>query len=266
MPTISLIGCKVFEDEIIHLLENDSNIDHVLIANNKDSDSFMQKLNDINYGYMAENSDGIKKIVSKMDPNKLTIVISIMEFAYDAKPDVLKEEVYRQIEVLSDFSNGILIFYGLCGNVLGSVENDFADISCKVHILKDDQGDVVDDCICASLGGRNKYLNVLNDFKGKGIYFLTPVQATHWREMLKIAKVTPDPNDIEMTKFVFDYSGYESVGKICTGLSYEKDYDEKVQEFAELFDFQIVELDGDLNLIEKCYSRIKEDVLNNFLT
>ncbi|AEH60331.1 Protein of unknown function DUF1638 [Methanosalsum zhilinae DSM 4017] len=263
MPLMSLIGCKVFEDEFIHLLENDPDIDRVIVIDSEDSESFAKKLNEINYPYEMCHSEGISHVVKNSKNSEYIAVIYIMEFAYDAKPEVLKEEVYKQIDIMKEYSDGILIFYGLCGNVLGNVEQDFESVPCAVRILKDEHGDVVDDCICATLGGKKQYMDTLRRFKGKGIYFLTPVQASYWREMLKIARVTPDPDDIEMTKLVFDYSGYENVGKICTGLSYEKDYDQKIEEFASLFDFDIVELEGDLRLIENCYFELKNEILDH---
>lgn len=43
-----------------------------------------------------------------------------------------------------------------------------------------------------------------------------------------------------MTKIVFDYSGYKKVAKINTGLFYEKEFETKVREFAELYGFEVV--------------------------
>ena len=39
--------------------------------------------------------------------------------------------------------------------------------------------------------------------------------------------VTPDPDNVEMTKMVFDYSRYKNVTKINTGLFYEKNSRQK---------------------------------------
>ena len=35
MPVISIIGCRMFEDEIMHLLENDPEIEKVIVVENK---------------------------------------------------------------------------------------------------------------------------------------------------------------------------------------------------------------------------------------
>ncbi|WP_282678896.1 DUF1638 domain-containing protein [Methanosarcina acetivorans] len=48
-----------------------------------------------------------------------------MEPELHRNPRELKNRVYENVENLSSFSSGILLFYGLCGNVLGNVEKDF---------------------------------------------------------------------------------------------------------------------------------------------
>lgn len=109
-----------------------------------------------------------------------------------------------------------------------------------MRILKDAQGNIVDDCICALHleTGVPMWQLWEAEQRGEGIYFLTPMQAGTWKEMLVLAKLTPDPDNIEMTKMVFDNSGYKHVGKVDTGLYYEKKFDETVDEFASLFDFE----------------------------
>jgi hypothetical protein len=87
------------------------------------------------------------------------------------------------------------------------------------------------------------------------------MQAANWREMLVLAKLTPDPNNIEMTKTVFDYSGYKNVGKIDTGLHYEKDFESTVEEFATLFDFKKRSFTGSAKITDQNYYSIKEDIL-----
>jgi hypothetical protein len=48
-----------------------------------------------------------------------------MELGLHAVPKRLKSEVYQNVREMIPYSNGILIFYGFCGNVLGNIEEDF---------------------------------------------------------------------------------------------------------------------------------------------
>ena len=59
--------------------------------------------------------------------------------------------------------------------LLGKIEDDFRTLGCKVCILKEENGEIVDDCIGAVLGGRGRYLEILKSCKGVGTFFLTPM-------------------------------------------------------------------------------------------
>lgn len=259
MPTLSFIACRIFENEIVYLIKNDPAIDEVIVVDSEDSRKLQEKLDYVGSSYKVLPFDEIPQKLEQ-DDNKLTLIVDLLEFALDASPEKLKKGVYEEIETMSKYVDGILIFYGLCGNVMGQVESDFKDHPCYVGILKDENGEVMDDCIAASLGSKETYLDAIMGCKGEGIYFLTPMQATYWKDMLKIARITPDPDDIEMTKYVFDYSGYKKVAKVDTGLDYDRDFEERVGEFSRLFDLDVVEMKGDLGLIERCYKNAKSRI------
>jgi hypothetical protein len=169
--------------------------------------------------------------------------------------------VYKEISIISEHADAILIFYGLCGNVLGNINRDFAHLSCPVHILREEDGEIIDDCIGASLGGRAPYLKALKEAGGEGVYFLTPMGAAFWKEMVVIARLTNDPDNTTMTKIVFDYAGYKKVGKINTGLVYEESFDAKVEEFSQAFDFRIVDMQGTVRIAEQSYQRAKDSII-----
>lgn len=260
MPLMTIIGCRMFEDEIVHLVEKDPQIDELIVIESEDIGTLIKKLDDIGRPYKIQTLEELPPRQRDQDNGKFTLAIDLMEFALDARPERLKEEVYRELDRAVEHSDEVLIFYGLCGNVLGSVEKDFEPCPCLVRILKDEDGEVVDDCICATLGGREEFLKAQKCDK-EATFFMTPMHAAHWREMVVFTGLTPDPDNIEMTKMVFDYSGYKNVAKVDTGLTYEKNYDDKVDEFAKLFDFDIIEIKGNLELIEKCYEKAKMEIL-----
>ncbi|MEA1984808.1 MAG: DUF1638 domain-containing protein [Euryarchaeota archaeon] len=262
LPLLSIVACGMFEDEITHLIENDKDISSIIIAKNENCIGLTGKLDTVCIEYTFSSLEDIPTLLERQDNENFILVVNVLELALDASPERLKDEVYEVVQSMSGFSDGILVFYGLCGNVLGNIESDLSSPSCPVYILKDEYGNVVDDCICASLGGRQVYAGLLTgEERGEGTYFLTPMQAAHWREMVVIAKLTPDPDNIEMTKAVFDYSGYCNVGKIDTGLSYEAHFDEQVDEFAELFDLDLVEMEGNTTIVDESYRKLRSEVL-----
>jgi hypothetical protein len=259
MPVISIIGCRMFEDEIIHLLENDPEIKKVIVVENEDCNGIIGKMMEVGIHHEILPLGGIPE---KQEEKGLTLVIYMLELALHAVPENLKKTVYSKVESMAPLSDGILIFYGLCGNVLGKIEEDLKGLDCKLCILKEENGEIVDDCIGAVLGGRGRYLEVLKGCKGVGTFFLTPMWAANWREMIRTAGLSKDPDDIKMSKFIFDYAGYKRVARINTGLPYEKNFEVYVREFSELFDFEITDLEGTTRVVESCYLKTKTSVLD----
>lgn len=248
----------MFEDEIIYLLENDPEIEKVVVVENNDCSGIRKKMLDAG---IPHSTLPFEKLPGKQEEKGLTLNIYMLELALHAIPENLKRTVYSKVEAMAPHSDGILLFYGLCGNVLGKIEDDFRTLGCKVCILKEEDGEIVDDCIGAVLGGRRPYLEVLKSCKGVGTFFLTPMWAANWREMIRTAGLSQNPDDISMSKFIFDYAGYKRVAKINTGLIYEKDFEVYVREFSTLFDFEITELEGTMKLVESCYAKTKISVL-----
>ncbi|WP_406659743.1 DUF1638 domain-containing protein [Methanolobus sp. ZRKC3] len=261
MPAISFIACKIFEDEIIHVIENDPSIERLILVENDDSGRMVEKLDCVGIPYELLPLKSIPNNLDPGEPGKITLIVSILELALHAYPDNLRDAVYGVTEEMSAYSDGVLLFYGLCGNVLAKAEADLQHLSCPVHILKEDNGEIIDDCIGAVLGGRDVYLEKLKSCSGVGTFFMTPMWAANWREMIYSAGMTSDPNNIEMSKFVFEQVGYKTVAKINTGLHYEKDFDSMVEEFARLFDFDVIEMEASPALLQKCYMELREKVL-----
>ena len=260
MPVMTIIGCRMFEDEIMHLLENDPEIEKVLVVENEDCSGIMRKMTEAGIAHTALPLENIPDKFSGKSEG-LTLIIYMLELALHAIPENLKKTVYSKVELMAPLSDGVLLFYGLCGNVLGKIEEDFKALDCRVCILKEENGEIVDDCIGAVLGGRGRYLEALKNCSGVGTFFLTPMWAVNWREMIRTAGLSQNPDDIEMSKFVFDYAGYKRVTRVNTGLAYEKDFDARVKEFSTLFEFEVTDLEGTLQLVENCYAKTKASML-----
>ncbi len=257
MPVISIIGCRMFEDEIMHLIENDPEIEKIVLIENEDCEGIRKKM--LEAGIRHETAP-VGKLPGKHEASGFTLNIFMLELALHAIPENLKKTVYSKVQTMVPYSEGILLFYGLCGNVLGKIEHDLQSQDCKILILKEQDGEIVDDCIGAALGGRKQYLSALKNCKGVGTFFLTPMWAANWREMIRTAGLSQNPDDIEMSKFVFDYAGYKRAARINTGLKYEKTFEANIEEFARLFDFELIDLEGTTGLVENCYMQIKKSV------
>ncbi|TGC07504.1 DUF1638 domain-containing protein [Methanolobus halotolerans] len=260
MPVMTILSCKILQDEIVHLFENDPCIDEITVIKNNEEKDFLTKLDNAGLKYSQKHLKDMPYAVDREDREKYIVMVYLVELALHEFPKILREEVYRLLENVTPYSDGILLFYGLCGNVLDKVEEDFRhqESTCPVRILRDDKR-IVDDCVGATLGGGEEYLKILKKFSDKGTFLFTPMFAHSWREIMRVDPVKPEKT-LKMLRKVNEITGYKRVAKIHTRLGYTPDFDKNVEEFARIFDFEIHEVEGNQQIFRTCYAAMKKDM------
>jgi hypothetical protein len=258
MPVMTILSCKILQDEIVHLLEKDPSVDEIIVVMNNEEHELISKLDAAGLHYVLMDLEQLPPSPQRMDPDRFTIIICLVELALHEFPKTLKVEVYERIGQMTAYSDGILLFYGLCGNVLDKVEEDFRDQekTCPVRILRDEKR-IVDDCIGATLGGGEEYLKTLKMLSSQGTFLFTPMYAHSWKEIMRVDPDKPE-NTLKMLRKVNEITGYKRVAKVNTGLHYTENFHEKVEEFAQIFDFDVLEIEGNQKIFQKCYASMKE--------
>ena len=261
MTRIAIVSCRIFEDELTHLMKSEMGKNKLILIETNFTDTLENKFALENIQYIKIKEEMLDETLSAFEEGADILLLNIIEFSMEARPAEVKKAVYNQIQKIQEKTEGILVFYGLCGNVLGDIEIDLSKPECPVRILKDDEGNIGDDCICISLGSRRRYMQILkNAAKGEGTFFLTPMQAAHWREIAYASALTPDPNDDDMIRMVFEYSDYKNVGKVPTGLKYEDKFDDIVEDFSQRFNLKIIEYEGETSVVENSYRKFMNEI------
>ncbi|WNY23037.1 hypothetical protein MmiHf6_03330 [Methanimicrococcus hongohii] len=278
MAVIGILNCKMLQDEIIYLIQNDSEIKDITVIENGEHEEFIQKLNENGISYsLAPMIHSVPDLNDRNDRNDqndqnnknnqnedgLSLIVWNLELGLHEKPKLLKEEVYKDLEIFAKKVDGIYLLYGLCGNVLGHVEDDFKDV-CPVVILRDPEGEIVDDCIGATLGGRRQYLNLLRSFHGVGTFIFTPMYEATTDEFFNHSRDRngfTEEQMIEMNKFMFESSNYKRIARLETGLHYTKDTEEPLKRFADTYNFEIFDLEGgNQKVFDECYQKLKNQI------
>lgn len=189
MPTLSIIACWMLEDEIVHLLSSDGEVEEILLLDGRETSSLSRKLQSQNRphimlalesisSHLQERRRGWGGLVPGLRTcargEGLVVVVSLLRLGLHCNLELLRAAVYDEVRNLSSFSDGILIFYGRCGDSLAQVEEDLADLSCPLYFLNDDNGQRIDDCIAAALGGNENYDLALSEHKDVAL-FMTPM-------------------------------------------------------------------------------------------
>jgi hypothetical protein len=287
VPVLSIIACRILEDELTRVLSMDHELRHLLLVDNPDGMGLSRKLRAQNRAHLLvaeeEITDRIKdlqndnfgKIVKPLlnrfhlirgrasknsGEQELIVVANVLKMALHSDGKLLKEEVYKNIIDMSRFSDGILLFYGLCGNYLGNIGNDLKDLGCPVYFLTDREDKRVDDCIALALGGNKQYEETLSGFPGVGVFF-TPMWAFNWRD---IDKEVGKSSKSQSLGSMLNSLGYRRVAKLDTGLHYISDFEveSKIGEFASSYGLEIVGLRGNTEIADRCYQQAKDRISN----
>ncbi|MDV0447047.1 hypothetical protein MsAg5_09190 [Methanosarcinaceae archaeon Ag5] len=268
MATMGILACKMLQDEIVYLIQQNPDIESVYVVTNGEHIEFVHKLRDCNIDFKPVDSVSELPDIDKSaaDSGKLSLVVWQLELGLHETPKRLKVEVYDRLTEFSKKADGILLLYGLCGNVLGDVEEDFKEI-CPIVILRDPDGNIADDCIGATLGSRKTYANLLKSFGGVGTFIFTPMyEATideffQYKRMSAVQKLSEE-QIIEMNKFMFEASNYKRVARLETGLTYTGDTSENVKRFAEMYNFEIFEMSGgNQKVFDTCFLKLKNMIV-----
>ena len=199
MPVLSIIACGMLEDELAYVLSGDKELAQLILVENREHFGLQRKLESLgclptiipidrvpeilireHLPAIFSCFDFIKKFRKNKNEPKVTVVANMMRRGLHADVEMVKMEVYGKIMEMSRFSDRILIFYGTCGHSLSNLEKDFKSLGCQLYFLKDEKGEIVEDCISAALGGNDVYGRTLCDSGGS--FYLTPMWASNWDE------------------------------------------------------------------------------------
>lgn len=284
MPVLSIIACGMLEDELVHVLSRDHNIRQLIVVENRNIIGLLRKLRSANSVPRTAPLDRVpmllkagfnpfltvskpfekflfigkkcEKIRSRAE-ERIDVVVNLLRLGLHADLELLKSEVYKNIRKMAVFSDGILIFYGTCGHAFGELEKEFPDLKCPLFFLKDKSGEIVEDCISVSLGGNDAYAEAMLACRGRGAIYLTPMWASSWK------RFEEEAGSRDLNSSYLKNPLYCLAVKIETGLSYDPDFNENVQEFARNFGMSITNLKGNTEVAEQSYLAARTTIVRN---
>jgi hypothetical protein len=272
MPVLSLIGCKILEDEITHVLLEHRQNSSVILIDDLESMELARKLRSLNIPFSKAPFDRVEdllvntekgnaaKFISRFfkqgNASDLVIVVKIMELGLHRDHHLLREGVEHQIIDMSKFSDGIFLFYGLCGNSLKGIEEIEEDLECELYFPTDSDGNIVDDCISIAAGGNKIYDDLFRKCSGTGTLFLTPMWASKW-------DFAGDSNQ-DMLGQNCNAFFTEKIGKLVkldTGLHYEKDFNENILALSKHFNSEVIKTKGSTEIVDTCYPKVRDEII-----
>ena len=294
MAVLSIISCEMLEDELTHVLSEDKALTHLILVDAVEIQGLARKLraknrpfltadlaqipnlvktrrNTQSFSPMPTRTTRISDAVSRLLHGGTTsdaVVANVLEVGLHADGELLKREVCRNIERMSSFSDGILVLYGVCDS-LRDIELDCAECPCPLYFLTDENGTKVEDCIALALGG-NRFRWQIANVDRDVVFFLTPMWASkqesigpdsqkvlnyHSRMNARI-----DQQLIQSIERLLKHTLFKKVAKVNTGLRYEPSFDENVRDYAQARKLNVVQLEGNMDIVERCYQKAKSSI------
>ncbi len=136
MPTLSIIACGMLEDELVHVLSKDSDLQQLIVVESRESLGLLRKLRLRNCNPRTTFLDRVPMLIKdQSNPDlrnsskyltgfpllknffrkrkcreKISVVVNILSLGLHANLEILKTEVYRNIREMASFSDRILVF------------------------------------------------------------------------------------------------------------------------------------------------------------
>jgi hypothetical protein len=287
MPVLSIIACEMLEDELVYVLSKDLEIKRLFVVENRNSLRLAKKLKSENLKPLMFSSDRLYPVVSESNKQafgnfmrkfsslpffkkisgvilnekkkqELTVVVNLLKKDLHSDTDLLQSEVYLNAREMSDFSNGILLFYGKCGFGSEKVQTELQQLNCPIYFLKDDGRNIVDDCISLALGGNEIYTKTMLSGNGNGAIYATPM----WLSGLNETNYKTTESYKRLSKYLSSPM-YSLLFKINTQAYKDINFHRNASEFAKIFNMKIINVNGTMKVAINSYMEAKTDICEN---
>lgn len=242
MARLGIIACQVLERELAYLINDNKDIDIIYLKKTPENRSF-SKL--INKNVEMINEPGFLKVNTK----KNELLIEIITAGLHTDIDELAYKCEDVIESMMYVTNGILFFYGLCGNAL---KNIFKREDLRAFKIEDEG--IVDDCIVASLG-RERYMGELRNC---GTFFLTRGWIDYWDVINRNLEKSTDQRDVLFN--LVKINGYKEVLYIMQDKTDNEANRKCAREIANSLELGYKDTLGTLDILEKAFNNATREV------
>jgi hypothetical protein len=120
MTALGIVGCRIFEDEITHVLAKDPDIDRIYIIEHEENNGLLHKLE-----YEGLEPAVLPFYEIKADlkcSNKFNVIVQLQGIGLHVDPAELKSKTYANVDFMSRLVDGILLFYGSCGQAFSRMQ------------------------------------------------------------------------------------------------------------------------------------------------
>jgi hypothetical protein len=187
----------------------------------------------------------------KVEPSGLSAVVWVNGANLHDDPSELLENLASSIHALEPSCGAVLHFYGMCRSTKYDIKRFLERFDLPVMFLCDADGNVVDDCFAAVLGGHERYLDMI--MCNKRTMFLTTGYAEYLAAKEEGKGLEAMVQQYENYQLLFKTLGYNRAMILDTGLGDREAFRERARIFASMFDLSLETTRCDTTLFERSY-------------
>lgn len=247
MAKIGIVACQALARELAHILNSNTKLETIYVVRSPEGVEFASHLKGTRVrlihdpAFVRRSSKGPEAIVSVL-PIGLHLDIEELEY-----------ECNETVTYLKDMTEGIVLFYGLCGRGL---ENVICRDDVSLFYPMDEEG-IADDCVC-SLMGRKRYFEEL---RRNGSFFITPGFALYRKQMLeKVNSRSTQHYSNSETLVMLEANDYKRGLVVHEGIESEEDLSLEYLLSSE-YNLPVEHTTGSLDMLEDALGRAIEACL-----
>jgi|GEM_PF-2190771 hypothetical protein len=243
--TMGIVGCYGLSDQILHLIEEDEHIRTLFLVANEEGKQFARKA--------KERSSHVEPVM--VDQNAIrakgkegfSVLLWLNSEGLHDGRDI--DRHHREIlSRIAGHVDSVLFCYGLCRSPEQRLIELKDEASVPMTFLTDLDGEIVDDCFAAVIGGKRDYLEHIMGHKHT--LLATSGYAESWRRKRERADLTSLVEEVEGLRYMFETLGYHKLLKLDDYINDGGRFDEDVRAFSQLFDLELE--------VKQCHSRVFE--------
>ncbi|KXS41682.1 MAG: hypothetical protein AWU59_1987 [Methanolobus sp. T82-4] len=138
MPLMSIIGCEAFAKEISQLLGKDSDIERLIVINEKRSD-IVKELDELGTRYELLAPDMLPPGLKKRD--EFSVIVDLQSLLLHNEQSKIKKETYEKVKFYGKVSSGVLLLYDVRNDIFADIYSDFERSHFDIMTLKNGMSD-----------------------------------------------------------------------------------------------------------------------------
>ena len=175
---LGILMCPVFNDELVHNLIGDADIDKIIVLTNQFTNELCDKLNASGLRYESIPESDFSQSELNKSISGYTVLIRTNNLGLHGNPSALKDMIEAQIGEMQPYIDVLGVYYCQCGNADWDVSEWCDSNGYKpTFTYRGNDGKVCYDCVCVAFGSISGYMAMREKYGS--IFYLTPAIAYH---------------------------------------------------------------------------------------